>query len=66
MTGSKNANDALPGTPDTLLNAGNDAKIELSDADLNNVTGGSGPKPEHDEGAAGCDQQCGVDWPKGR
>jgi hypothetical protein len=44
MTGSKNANDALPATPDTLLNAGNDAKIELSDADLNKVTGGGDPK----------------------
>ena len=40
MTRSKNANEALPAAQDTLLNAGNDAKIELSEQDLKSVTGG--------------------------
>jgi hypothetical protein len=41
MTGSKNDNETLAAAPDALLTAGKDATIELSEAELSGVSGGT-------------------------
>jgi hypothetical protein len=41
MTGPKDTNETIAATPDDLLKVGKDAEIELSEAQLKDVSGGS-------------------------